>query len=143
MTARDIDLARHRVDSLVRAATRTRTHLADLHTLAFEAHHTDTEVHVRQSKTDHTPRGGDPQAHRLWERALTEIGRCEDILVGLERLVTAHFYAHSQSPEPSRGSLISRIEHDQLLSAQRARAAAGDYVPARLGDQPPHPGRRP
>lgn len=137
MTARDVDLLAHRIDSLTRAATRIRRHLPDLHSLAWEKPVTD-RVAVRESKTDHTPRAGDPRARHLWERIALEIGRAEDILVGLERDVTAHFFAHSCSPEPSRGSLISAAEHAQLLAKQRARPD----TPARLVDQPSHPGRR-
>ena len=64
----------------------------------------------------------------------------QGILVGLERQLTAHFYAGSQSPEPSRGSLIPAAEHDTLLAKQRARRAAGEYAPTPLVEQPRHPG---
>jgi hypothetical protein len=137
VTHRDVDLLTHRLDSLTRAATRIRRHLADLHTLGWERPVTD-RVHVRETRTDHTPRAGDPRARRLWERIALETGHAEDLLVGLERDVTAHFFAYSQSPEPSRGSLISAAEHARLLARQRARAD----TPARLVDQPAHPGRK-
>lgn len=137
VTARDVDLLAHRIDSLTRSATRIRRHLADLHSLAWEKPVTD-RVAVHESKTDHTPRAGDPRARHLWERITLEAGRCEDLLVGLERDVIAHFFAYSQSPEPSRGSLISAAEHAQLLAKQRVRPD----TPARLVDQPQHPGRR-
>lgn len=143
MTARDVDLLAHRLDALTRAATRIRQHLADVHCLAFEATtgHTD-DVKVRTTKTDHTPKSGDPRARRVWDRLLVEVCRCEDILVGLERQTTGYFLVGSHSAEPSRGSLIPAGEHARLLANQRARAAAGDYTPAKLIDQPPHPGRR-
>jgi hypothetical protein len=143
MTARDVDLIQHRIDSAVRAATRIRTHLHDLHALAYEAQRRNTEPD-RSGFESRPPPGWQPidgQSKQLWGRAQTELGRVEDILVGLERAVTAHFYAHTTTPEPSRGSLISAAEHAQLVDKQQARAAGGDYVPARLADQPPHPGR--
>lgn len=143
MTARDVDLVQHRIDSAVRAATRIRAHLHDLHALAYEAQRRNTEPDHGAFES-RPPPGWQPvdgQSKQLWARTQTELGRVEDILVGLERSVTAHFFAHSASPEPSRGSLISAAEHQRLLTNQRARAAAGEDVPARLGDQPSHPGR--
>jgi hypothetical protein len=142
VTARDVDLLQHRLDSLTRGATRIRQHLADLHCLAYEAAaHTGDDVKVRTTNTDHTPKAGDPRARHVWERLAVEVARCEDILVGLERQVLGYFMVTS-SVEPSRGSLIPAGEHARLLAAQRARAAAGEYTPARLVDQPPHPGKK-
>jgi hypothetical protein len=142
VTARDVDLLAHRLDTLTRAATRIRQHLADVHCLAFEATtgHAD-DVKVRTTKTDHTPKTGDPRARRVWDRLLVEVGRCEDILVGLERQTTGYFLVGSHSAEPSRGSLISAGEHARLLANQQARKVAGEYVPERLVDQNQHPGR--
>lgn len=140
MTARDVDLLAHRLDALTRAATRIRAHLADLHWLAHEKPTGETE-HVKTTKTDWTPRGGDPRALHLWERLTTDLTRIEDTLVGYERAVLGYFMVTNTTAEPSRGSLIGRAEHDQLLVHQRARAAGGEYVPVRLVDQPPHPGK--
>jgi len=140
LTARDVDLLANRLDTLTRAAGRIRAHLADLHCLAFEPH-IGEDIKVRQSKTDHTPRAGDPRAHHVWDRLTLEVGRVEDILVGLERQVVGYFMVTS-IVEPSRGSLIPAAEHARQLANQRARKAAGEYTPTRLVDQPPHPGRR-
>jgi hypothetical protein len=136
MTPRDVDQLTRRLRTLTRAADRLRAHAADLHSLGWEPARGDTEK-VNGGGTDHTPRAGDPRARQLWDRITLEVGRAEDLLVGLERAVTAHFYAHSSSPEPSRGSLISAAEHAQLLAKQQARTD----TPARLIEQPPHPGR--
>lgn len=141
MTARDVDLLQHRIDAITRAAARIRAHLADLHTLAFEATSHGDDDKIRRTKTDQSLRGGDPRARRMWDRAQVEIGRCEDTLVGLERSVTGYFLVNTTSAEPSRGSLIPAGEHTRLLAAQKARAAAGEYTPARLVDQPQHPSR--
>jgi hypothetical protein len=142
VTARDVDLLTHRLDTLTRAATRIRAHLADVHCLAFEAtNHPADDIKVRTSKTDHTPKTGDPRARNVWDRLEIEIGRCEDILVGLERQTTGYFLVGSQSAEPSRGSLISAGEHDRLLVQQTARRRAGEYVPERLVPQHEHPGK--
>jgi hypothetical protein len=142
VTHRDVDLLAHRIDTLTGAATRIRHHLTDLHCLAFEATtgHAD-DVRVRTTKTEHTPKSGDPRARRVWDRLGVEVGRCEDLLVGLEREVTGYFLAGSSNAEPSRGSLITAGEHARLLARQQARAAAGEYVPARLVDQNQHPGK--
>lgn len=144
MTARDVDLLAHKVDTLTRAATRIRAHLHDLHALAYETQRRNTEPDGTGFESRPPPgwRPIDDRSKQLWARTQTELGRIEDVLVGLERAVTAHFFAYSANPEPSRGSLISAAEHQRLLTNQRARAAAGEYVPARLADQPPHPGRR-
>lgn len=138
MTARDVDLLAHRLDSLTRAATRIRRHLNDLHTLAWEASVAPQE-RISGGKTDWAPKSGDPRSKRLWERLTVEAGRAEDVLVGLERDVIAHFYAGSCSPEPTRGSLISAAEHARLLATQRVRPD----TPTLLVDQPAHPGRKP
>jgi len=142
MTARDVDLLAHRLDTLTRAATRIRRHINDLHVLAHEPTTTHADdIKVRTTKTDHTPKTGDPRARRVWDRLQHEIARCEDILVGLERETTGYFLVGSTNPEPSRGSLIPASEHDRLLAQQAARAAQGQYTPARITDQPRHPGR--
>ena len=135
----DVQLLTRRIDSLTRAAEKIRRQLVDLHVLAYEPATRD-DVQVRASRTDFTPRAGDLKAQHLWSRISLQICQIEDTLVGLERQVTATFYARSSSPEPSRGSLISRAEHDQLLANQRARRANGQYTPAPLIDQPQHPG---
>jgi hypothetical protein len=142
MTARDVDLVTHRLDTLTRAAARIRQHLSDLHCLAFESTtYPADDVKVRTSKTDHTLKAGDPRARRVWDRLGVEIARCEDILVGLERDAVGYFLVNSASAEPSRGSLISAAEHQRLLDNQRARRAAGEYTPERIVDQAQHPGR--
>lgn len=142
MTARDVDLLAHRLDTLTRAATRIRHHLADLHCLAFEATsgYAD-DVKVRTTKTDHTPKSGDPRARKVWDRLTLEAGRVEASLVGLEREVLGYFLVGSSSAEPSRGSLITAGEHDRLLANQKAKADIGSYTPTRLVDQPAHPGK--
>ena len=137
MTPRDVEVLNRRLRTLTRAADRIRAHASDLHTLGWEPQRGDTEK-VNGGTTDHTPRAGDPRARHLWDRILLEVGRCEDLLVGLERDLTALFYAHSNSPEPSRGSLISAAEHAELLAKQQVRPDTS----ARLVDQPAHPGRQ-
>lgn len=136
----DVWLLTRRIDSLTRAAASIRRHLHDLHVLAYEPATRD-DVQVRASRTDYTPRAGDPRAQHLWSRISLQVCQVEDLLVGLERQLTAHFYARSASPEPSRGSLISRAEHDQLVANQRARRTNGEYTPVPLIDQPQHPGK--
>jgi hypothetical protein len=135
MTLSDIDLLRRRLDTLTRAATHLRAHLPELHHLAWERPVTD-RVQVQESKTDFTPKAGDPRARRLLDRIAIEVGRCEDILVGLDRAMSAQFFARSTNPEPSRGSLISAREHTDLIANQKTRPD----TPARLVDQPTHPG---
>lgn len=137
MTARDVELLTRRLRTLTRAADRIRAHAPDLHSLGWEPQQGDTEK-VNGGTTDHTPRAGDPRARHLWDRITLEVGRAEDLLVGLERAMSALFFAGSTNPEPSRGSLHSSAEQDQLLAKQRARPD----TPVRLVDQPPHPGRK-
>lgn len=142
MTAHnDISALHRRIDHLTRAASRIRTQLADLHSIAYEPSTATTEPgqKVRGGQTDHSPRSGPDVAKHLWSRAELELARCEDTLVGLERAVTGWFMV-SASVEPSRGSLIPAAEHGRLLKKQRARRAAGEYTPAPLVDQPQHPG---
>jgi hypothetical protein len=133
----DVELLRRRIDTLVRAASDLRRHAADLHGLGWEKAVADVEK-VNGGSADHSPRAGDPRARRLFERIFNEVAQMESELVGLDRSMTALFYAGSSSPEPSRGSTISIAEHDRLLANQRRRSD----TPARLVDQPSHPGRR-
>lgn len=138
MTAlNDVATLRRRLDTLIRAATRLRTHAADLHSLGWEAHVGDVEK-VNGGATDHAPRAGDPRARRLYERICAEVASAEAELVGLDRTMMALFTARAERPDPTRGSTISVAEFDARIAKQRAR---GDS-PARLEPQPQHPGRR-
>ena len=101
---------------------------------------TGDQANVKQTRTDHTPKVGDPRALHLWSRLSIELGKVEDMLIGLERQVTGYFYAGSTSPEPSRGSLHSFAEHQQIAAARQRRTARGEYTPTPLIDQPRHPG---
>lgn len=142
MSPDDVYLLTRRIDTLTRTATSIRRHLADLHSLAYDAQRSDSEPD-RAGFEERPPPGyrlEPSKAQHLWSRISLQVGQVEDILTGLERQLTACFYARSQSPEPSRGSLISRAEHDMLLANQKARRAAGQYTPAPLIDQPHHPG---
>lgn len=138
----DVDDLRRRIDHLTRAAARIRSQLDDLHSVAFEPSTATTEPgqRVRGGQADRTPRSGPDTAKALWGRAELELARCEDVLVGLERAVTGWFMV-TAAVEPTRGSLIPAAEHSRLLAKQRARARNGEYTPARLMDQPPHPSR--
>lgn len=142
MTAHnDVPLLQRRLDTLVRAATRIRTHAADLHGLGWEKAVGDTEK-VNGGTADHTPKAGNPRARRLFDRMCAEVASIEAELVGLDRTMMAIFTARSERPDPSRGSTHSLEEHDRLKAAQRKRQARGEYVPARIEPQPEHPGKR-
>lgn len=142
MTPRDVAALTRRVDHLTHAAARIRQQLADLHSIAWDPSTatTDPADRVAGGTRDHTPKSGPDIAKHMWARAEHEIGRCEDILVGLERTITGWFMV-SAVLEPSRGSLITAGEHARRLVRQDQARRDGDYVPARLVDQPPHPGR--
>ena len=135
----DVQFLTRRLDALTRAADQIARHLVDLHYCGWERLTAD-HAHVKETRTDYTPQAGDPRARQLWSRISLQVGQVEDTLLGLQRQMTGYFYAHSDSPEPSRGSLISRAEHDQLLAKQRARRSNGQYTPVPLVEQPRHPG---
>jgi hypothetical protein len=137
MVARDVDTLRMRIDHLMRSAGRIRDHAADLHAIGWEPHHGETEK-VNGGTPDRLPRTGDRRARRLFAAMNEEVLKAEAELVGLERVMFAIFFAGSENPEPSRGSLIPAAEHDRLLARQRTR---GDS-PVRIVDQPAHPGKR-
>jgi len=134
----DVHLLVRRLDALTRTIAEVQRHLADLHYCGWERP-TGDHVAVKETKTDHTPKAGDPRARELWSRISLQTGQVEATLIGLQRQLTGYFYAHSSNAEPSRGSLISRAEHDRLIANQRARRAAGEYTPAPLTEQPSHP----
>ena len=142
MTPRDVDALARRIDRLTRAAARLRAQLADLHSVAWEPTTATTEPSERVSggRGDHSPRSGPDVAKALWRRSEAEVGRAEDLLVGLERAVTGWFMV-TAILEPTRGSLISAGEHARRLARQDRARRDGDYVPARLVDQPAHPGK--
>lgn len=133
----DVELLRRRIDILIRAATRIRTHADDLHGLGWEPHVGEVEK-VAGGATDHSPRAGDPRARKLFDRICIDVASMESELVGYDRVMMALFTARSERPDPTRGSTISVAEHDRLLAAQRRR---GDS-PVRLEPQPSHPGKR-
>lgn len=137
----DIETARRRLLSIVRIANRLRDNTADLHTLAYDPHIGDTEPD-RANHDSRPPRTGDPRARALYDRLAAEADAIEAVLIGLDRALTGLFFAHNTSAEPSRGSLISRAEFDQLRGNQRRRRTAGYYTPAPITRQPPHPGKR-
>ena len=153
----DIVALQRRIDRLTRAAGRVRAQLADLHSVAYEpAVHDDQPTHTPGFESRPPPGasrdfpdiGTKPparltrsdQAHHLWRRCEAQIVMIEDIAVGLERAVTGWFMV-SAVIEPSRGSLISAEEHQRKLDRQARARRDGDYVPARLIEQPPHPGK--
>lgn len=138
----DVRLLGRRLDTLTRLASEIGRHLVDLHYCGWERATTD-QAHVKETRTDHTPQAGDPRARELWSRISLQTGQIEAALTGLHRQLLGYFYAGSSNPEPSRGSLISATEHDELLTKRRARRAAGDYTAVPLVSQPHHPGRRP
>lgn len=149
----DVHLLTRRLDALTRAATNIRRHLPDLHVLAYEAGRTDSEPD-RGNFESRPPPGWKPgheldetnlkpnRSCLLWSSISLRVAQVEAVLVGLERQLTAHFYAGGSSPEPTRGVLIRRDEFDEQLANQRRRRAAGQYTPTPLIDQPDQPGAR-
>lgn len=137
----DIVTLQRRANHLIQAATGIRDQLADLHAAAWERTNSGAEK-VRESKTDHVPPVGDlaPYARKLWNDTQAVLERAEAAIVGIERRVTGHFMV-TAALEPSRGSLITKEEHARQLANQQTRRRNGEYTPARLLDQPPHPGK--
>lgn len=147
MTHPDVDLLTRRLDILARTAAAVRAHAGDLWVLGWEQPNTTDPLERERVSgddpvlNDHAPRAGDPRARRLFDQICVNVAQMEAELVGFERATKRLFFVGSRSAEPTRGSLIPAGEHARLLANQRARAAAGDYTPERLIDQPPHPGR--
>jgi hypothetical protein len=137
----DAETVRRRLLSIVRLANRLRDNTADLHSLAYDPHTTGGEPD-RGSFESRPPRAGNLKAQALLGRIAAEADAIEAVLIGLDRAMTGLFFAGSSNAEPSRGSLISRTEHDRLVANQHRRRRAGDYTPAALIDQPTHPGRK-
>lgn len=136
MTPRDVDDLARRLRSLERSAGRIRDHVEDLHAVAYEPV-------ARNSEPDRTgfesrpPPGWKPEPNRaqdLWAVLVRVAANSEAAIVELERQMMAVFFAGTSTPAPSRGSLISAADHDELLARQRARTST-----ARLVDQPTHP----
>lgn len=137
---RDVERLRWQLTAGAEAATRLCGHLEDLHSLAWERHVGDFE-HV-SGGADHpgVETTGDPRARSLWARLCASAADL-DTLVPLERAV-ANYFTTGPSPEPTRGAIVSRGEFDRAQRAQRRRAAAGEYTPTRIEDQPGWAGGR-
>ena len=138
MTGSDVDFLARRLRSLEHCAGRIANHLDDLHALAYEPSARNTEPD-RGGFESRPPPGWKPEPNRAQEllAVLTRVvANSEAAVIELERQMMGIFFAGSSNPEPSRGSLISAAEHDELLARQRARTP-----PARLVDQPPHLGK--
>lgn len=132
----DVAQLQRRLDTLTRAAAKLRAHAPDLYRLGWEPYVGERLEGDAPGFESSPPRTGDPRARKLFDRLASEAAQMAAELVGLERSMTGLFYAGSSNPEPSRGSTISREEFDRRLGRQRAQ---GDS-PARLVDQPQHPG---
>jgi len=133
---RDVDVLRHRIDNLMKAASRIRANAADLHDLGWERSVTDVE-RVAGGAPDRAPKAGSPRARRLFDQIDESIVRMEAEMIGYERVMMALFFAGSSNPEPSRGSMISRADFDLQVERQRRRGSN-----TRIVEQPQHPGRR-
>jgi hypothetical protein len=141
VTPRDVERLRWQLTLGGEAAARLCRHLDDLHTLAFDKHVAGLE---RTSGTAWPPPGvehvGHEQARDLW-RQLCATATSLDSLLPLERAI-ANYFTAGPSPEPSRGAIISKGEFGAAQRHQRQRAAAGDYTPCRIEDQPGYGGGR-
>lgn len=134
----DIDFLARCLRSLERCTARIANHIDDLHALAYEPTARNTEPD-RTGFESRPPPGWTPdttRAQQLWETLIRVAGNSEAAIAELERQMMAVFYTRSTSPEPTRGSLISADEHDDLLGRQRARKAAGQYTSNRIVEQP-------
>lgn len=138
MIPADVTDLQRRIDLLTRTAHQLRRHAPDLWSLGWEPTNNgiDDTGRVAGGQTDHSPKTGDPKARRLYERLTTDLAQMAAELVGYQRAMYALFYAGATSIDPSRGSLIPAAEHAQLLAKQQGRPD----TPAKLIDQPTHPG---
>jgi hypothetical protein len=138
MTARDVERLRWQLTMGSEAAARLCSHLEDLHSLAWEKHIGDFE-HVAGG-ADHpgVETVGDLRARTLWSR-LCATATDLDTLIPLERAI-ANYFTLGPSPDPSRGAIVSKGEFGAAQRHQRQRAAAGEYTPTRIEDQPGYGG---
>jgi hypothetical protein len=139
VTAPDVERRRWQLTLGSEAAARLCVHVRDLHSQAWERHVGDYE-HVNGG-ADHpgVETVGDQRARTLWNR-LCATAVDLDTLVPLERAV-ANYFSAGPSPDPTRGSIISKGEFAAAVRHQRQRAADGLYTPARTEGQPGWGGR--
>lgn len=142
MTARDVDILRARLTAITLAARTVRAHLEDLHVYAYDKQAGgETKVSGGNADNDLLVTGNDA-ARVLWHRFEAELRHAETTLVALAHDV-GNLFSAGPSPEPTRGAWIRKAEYRAAIKRQTRRAAAGDYTPHRLVDQPPYPGGTP
>lgn len=138
MTHRDVDVLRARLTAIVGAATMLGRHAEDLHCLGFERAVRD-EAKVSKTGVVEVDAIGDPLIRQLWRRLFEEIRVIETTIRALE-WASNNALSAGAGVEESRGSLVSKGEFNAALRRQRQRGDRGEYVPAKLVDQPRYPG---
>jgi hypothetical protein len=139
VTPRDVSDLRARLEAAATTAAALAKHVEDLHSIAYERHVGD---HERVSGGDAHPgveNVGDLRARALWAQLVKHAHHVEITLLTLER-AAGNLLAAGPGAEDTRGSLISSAEHAYELRKQDRNRARGEFVPARLGDQPGYPG---
>jgi hypothetical protein len=140
LTPRDVNDLRARLEAAAVAAAALARHVDDVHSLAYEKHVSPGErVTVKKPFPDGLEVVGDLRARILWAHLVKHAHHVESILLTLEQGV-GNLLAAGRSAEDTRGSLISSAEFAHAVQAQRRRASAGDYTPARSQEQPGYPG---
>lgn len=140
MTPRDVERLRWQLTAGAEAAARLCAHLEDLHSLAWEKHVGDFEHVNGGAEHPGVEMVGDQRARTLWHR-LVATAIDLDTLLPLERAI-ANYFTLGVSPDPTRGAIISKGEFGASQRHQRQRAAAGEYTPVRIEDQPGYGGSR-
>jgi hypothetical protein len=140
MTPRDVDRVRWQLTAGAEVAARLCAHLEDLHDQAFLSQVGDREGSSNAWPPPGVENVGDVRARTLWAR-LCATAVDLDTLAPLERSIL-NYFAGGPSPDPSRGAIISKGEFAGAQRHQRQRAAAGEYTPTRIEDQPGYGGGR-
>lgn len=141
MTARDVQDLQHRLDSIVRQAQLLRSQIPDLHSMAYEAPVGD-DPKVTESKRFgyYLDDVGDAFARKVLTRLSEIVRQADDVLTGFSATV-GNMMSVGQTPEHTRGSLVSSADLAKQIQRQRQREACGEYTPRRMIPQPRYPGK--
>lgn len=142
MADRQIEHMMSQLAAIIASAKTLTAHVPDLHAVAYERSVTGGEpVDGQPWPPPGVEHHGNEHARELWHRLEGAVNHAE---LSTRALVWSigNLLSEGNSPEDVRGwrEQIQRREYREAIRQQGLRRERGEYVPARMVDQPPYPG---
>lgn len=138
----EIDVTRLRLVRIADAARALAEILVDLHSIGYEQKSRELSG-VRSGEWSSVETVGDPVARDLFGRIVSE-AKTTDVRLGALNALAYNFLTRGgPSPEPTRGSLVSKADFEQQKKNREKRRRDGEYAPVRHVPQPDYPGSDP